>query len=458
MSTYVPISQLNELMYVTEDDMISIVDSGSKTTFEATVKTVKDYFATSGSVLTSSWASQSISTSYAVKTDTASYMYPRLYDMTASWANNLVDGAVAGTASLAYNARTASRIEGIGSSYVERMVVSTDTSITSSGHVSLRSKNQLTSSATTDSIKSQTLFFSKDYKAITQPSGITGYGKLFHFDDGVNQKMVFDVGHDYVVTPNGPDIASIAGNSQGILFQSDEAGNPNGLNRTSSLFFLSASGVTYGRTFEGYVYSSSIANSGQVSFYGTASFASGSEYAINSPFPLPMAAIVAYAGIPTGVEWTDWAWSMGETYNSIAYPSFAAQVGTSFGTQATVTEAIYANTRKIIITITAGSSGIVSILWNGVTYHYLNLQSTPTYTITITGLANSHAYSYVYTDYGWYPQVQVTRNFTLGIASAPVVNNTYNVGPTDYRVPNMQSYFLTQVVNDPLNWAIRLAT
>jgi hypothetical protein len=456
MSTSIPISQLNETMYVTEDDMISIVDSGSITTFRATVKTVKDYFALSGSALSASWASASISASYAVNCDTASYMYPRVYDMTASWANNLVDGAVAGTASLAYHALTASRLEGIGSSYVERMSVSADVSITSSGHVSLRSRNQLTSSATTDSIKGQTLFFSKDYKAITQPAGITGYGKLFHFDDGTQkQKMVFDVGHDYVATPDGPDINFIAGNSQGILFQSDEAGNPNGLSRTSSLVFLSASGVTYGRTFEGYVYSSSIATTGPVSFYGTASCASGSDYALNSPFPLPMAAVVAFAGTPTSSVWVDWAWSRGETYNQIAYPPFAAQVGTSFGTQATITESIFNNTRRISIGVTAGSSGILSVYWNNATTYYFNLVDYP-YNIVISSLSNNHNYPYVITDYGWYPSVSVSR--TLCLSSSVFANAflSYTLGTNDYRVPNMNQYFRTNTVLDPLNWAIRL--
>jgi len=456
MATNIPISQLNELMYVTEDDMISIVDSGSVTTFRATVKTVKDYFALSGSALSASWASASISASYAVKCDTASYMYPEVYDMTASWANNLVAGAVAGTASLAYNAHTASRLEGIGSSYEQRMVVSTDVSITSSGHISLRSRNQLTSSITTNSIKSNTLFFSKDYNAITQPLGITGYGKLFYFDDGnQKQKMVFDVGHEYVATPNGPDIDALAGNSKGILFQVDEAGNSNGLNRTASLFFLSASGVTYGRTFEGYVFSSSIATTGPVSFYGTASFSSGSDYALNSPFPLPMAAVVAFAGTPTSSAWVDWVWSRGETYNQITYPPFAAQVGTSFGTQATVTESIFNNTRRVTIGVTAGSSGILSVYWNNTTTYYFNLTAY-LYNITISSLSNNHNYPYVITDYGWYPTVSTSRLLCLSSSGFPSAFLNYTLGTNDYRVPNMNYYFRTNTTLDPLNWAIRL--
>ena len=452
MSTNIPVSQLNELVSVTKDDFISVVDSGSLTTFKVEVETVNDYFSTSGSVLSGSWATNSISVSYALNADTASYCYPdRVYEMTASWA---ISSSYARTASLAVNSRTASRLEGIGDSYEERMIISSSVSVTGSGHISLLSKETLTSSITTDGVKEKSFFFSKDYTSAIQPTGITGYGKTFQY---LANSMVFDVGHDYVDFPGGPDIAFIASSSKGMLFQSDEAGNSNNGDRIGPLLFISSSGTTYGRTFEGYIFSSSIAIGGPVSFYGTASAASGSDYAINSPFPLPMASIVAFAGTPTSSKWSDWQWSRGNTYNNLAYTDFATQVTNSFGHQATVTESIFNSTRRVHIGVIAGSSGVLSILWNGTTTYYLNLTATTTYNLSLSGLSNNYNYPYTITDYGWFPNVSMNRNIAT---SASVFANqflSYTLGTEEYRLPSMNTYFRTYTTLTPLNWAIRLA-
>lgn len=451
MSTSIPISKLNETLYVTKDDLVAIVDSGSLTTFKATVETVNDFFSTSGSALSSSWATNSISVSYALNADTASYCYPdREYEMTASWA---ISSSYARTASLAVNSLTASRLEGIGESYEERMVISSSVSATGSAHISLLSKESLTSSITTDGVKERSFFFSKDYIAITQPSGITGYGKTFQY---LTNSMVFDVGHDYVDFPGGPDIGLVASSSKGVLFQSDEAGNPNSGDRIGPLFFISSSGVTYGRTFEGYIYSSSIATTGPISFYGTASYASGSERAASSPFPLPMAAIVAFAGTPTSSKWDGWQWARGDTYNPATYPDFAIQVTNSFGHQATVTESIYNSLRRVDIGVIAGSSGVLSIFWNGTTTYYLNASSSNQYNVRISSLSNTHNYPYTITDYGWYPNVVLARNIATSASGFPNQFLAYTLGTEEYRVPNMNEYFVTNIVNDPLNWAIRL--
>lgn len=453
MPTSILISQLSELTYITEDDIMMVVDSSSITTFRASVKTVKDYFASSGSVLSSSWASQSLSDSYAVNTNTASYMYPRTYNTTASRA---ISSSNADTASLAYYAWTASRLEGIGESYEQNMVINSDVSITSSGNISLRNRNSLTSSVNTTSIKSNALFFSKDYTAVTQPAGITGYGKLFSYStDSQDEKIVFDVGHDFVPLLNGPNINLLSTSSRGILFQSDEAGNPNSQNRIGELFLLSG-GVTYGRTFEGYIFSSSIALIGPVSFYGTASAANTCSFAANSPFPLPMGAVVAFAGTPTGSKWDGWMLSTGSTYNPITYPDFAAQVTNSYGHQATVTESIFNSIRRVRIGVITGSSGVLRLFWNGVTTYYLNLTSSNRYGVTISSLVSLHNYPYTITDYGWYPNVVVSRTIAMSHSYDPNTVVTYTLGTEDYRVPGMDNYFSTLTDLNPLNWAIRL--
>lgn len=462
MSYSIPISALNELTYVTEDDFMPIVDSGSLTTFKTSVKSFKNYLASSGSVLSASWSSASISASYSVNADTASYLYPRLYEMTASWA---VSSSYARTASLAVNAYTASRLEGIADSYETNFTIRQSLTTTGSGYIQIPRRVTVTSDVTSlVSIKSGSLFFNKDYQ---RSAGTIGYGKMYFLDDGTySGKLMFEVGDTYNALTLGPDIDAKAKIGKGFLFQTNEAGNLNNLQRTSSLLFMSSSGVTYGRTFEGYIYSSSIASTGPVSFYGTASYAISSSWSRTSGTNVPVGAIVAYAGsiAPTG-----WLKCDGSIYDPLVYVELGDLIGTNYGRALNISVAStpeskspyggnYNKNGTATISWVSGGSGNFSLYWNatGTTY-YLN-STTTTYkkfTRLRGGIASNTAYTYNFTwndlgTGGSYPS-----SVNVYYISPPVPTTYIELVPPTYRVPQMVGYFVTYNTLDPLIWIIK---
>lgn len=458
MPNSITISGLNEITYVTGDDFLVFVDSGSLTTFRVSVDSLKNFFATSGSVLSSSFSSASISASYTVNADTASYLYPRLYLMTSSWATNVDPLSVVGTASLAYNARTASRLEGIGSSYENTFIVNTVLAPTGSGYVSIPKRAMTSTAGNLPSVKASSLFLNKDYIP-----GTNGYGKTYFFDDNLNRgKFVFEVGDSYTaVNTIGPNIDAFSLNGRGFLFQSNEAGNVNLLGRTGSLLFISSSGRTYGRIFEAQEYSSSLTTTGQVGFYGTASYALVANYSLGAANVIPPGMIVAYAGStpPTG-----WLNCDGSVYNTSSYGQLTALIGTNYGPALTIRTSIkpetvspYHNLADGYVTIAwlSGGSGIFSITWGANTY-YIN--STTATSVTITGLSGPVNYNYTFTDYGFTPPVAyplvATVPYTVGGTPVTVTNIPLSVA--SYRVPRMSTnYFQTYATLNPLIWIIK---
>lgn len=102
MSYSIPISALNELTIITSDDFFPIVDSGSLTTFRTPVDSFRIYIAESGSVISASWASSSLSSSYALSASWADRAG------SASWADNCRSASYARSASWADRAGSAS--------------------------------------------------------------------------------------------------------------------------------------------------------------------------------------------------------------------------------------------------------------------------------------------------------------------------------------------------------------
>lgn len=109
MSTSVPISGLGVLSQIRSVDFIPIVQSGSTpalTTYRASVQSINDYMAESGSVLTAFFASQSVNATHSILADSASYLFQNiLYNATvtssvsSSWARIAVSASNAQTSS-----------------------------------------------------------------------------------------------------------------------------------------------------------------------------------------------------------------------------------------------------------------------------------------------------------------------------------------------------------------------
>ena len=86
----IKISQLNMLDTVTSDDFFPMVDSGSLTTYHISADAVRGYIADSGSVVSASWASQSLYANYASSSQwsvSASYASSSNVATSASWAS-----------------------------------------------------------------------------------------------------------------------------------------------------------------------------------------------------------------------------------------------------------------------------------------------------------------------------------------------------------------------------------
>lgn len=88
MATSIRISSLDVLPVIKSSDFIPIVQSGSAallTTYRTPISAINGFLSVSGSVLSASWASSSISSSYSKLSDSASYLYPTIiYKATAS--------------------------------------------------------------------------------------------------------------------------------------------------------------------------------------------------------------------------------------------------------------------------------------------------------------------------------------------------------------------------------------
>lgn len=458
----IPISLLNNNLYITKDDFLAVVDSSSLTTYKSKVEALNNYFNASGSVFFVFETSRSISTSYSVDANTASYVYPTLHDITSSWTQNVVWGSIVQTASLAYQALTASRLEGIGTSTENIFIVNTVAATTGSGYFAILSKNNLTSSITLPLVKANSIFFNKDYTP-----GTDGYGKLFFFEDNQTNtgKLVAEIGDSFsVVNGIGPDIETIARTNAGILFQTSEAGNLNGLNRTGSLLFVRPNnGKTYARILEAQEFSSSIATPNKSGFFGTASYALNVSVSLATAQTFPIGCIVGFASATPSIP--TWHSCDGTIFDSSSYTDLAALTGRNFGE--TMSISTYSKPRDNIaptslgefsITASAGGSGLFRIVWNGTTTYYIN-NRTANY-IKISSL-NNGTYTYQISDYGFTPSQSINFTATIGL-NGPDTGSQFVTGSTNTRYPNLNfnvysntgSYFYTPFNITPLTWII----
>ena len=459
----IPISFLNDHLYVTKDDFVPVVDSSSLTTYKSKIETLDKYFSTSGSSLVVYFTSRSISSSYSVDTNTASYVYPVSYFMTASWTQNVVWSTVVQTASLAYNSNTSSRLQGIGNSYENVFVVNTIAATTGSGYIAIVSKNNLTSSTSLPAVKANSVFFNKDYTP-----GTNGYGKLFFFEDNQTNtgKLVLEIGDEFsVVNGIGPDIETIARTNAGILFQTSEAGNLNGFNRTGSLLFIKPyDGRTYARIIEAQEFSSSITSIPTVGFYGTASYAINCSTSLVSAQTFPVGCIVGMARGTSSIA--TWATCSGEIYSTASYSALGLLTGKGFGE--TMSIATYSKPRDTIaptalgeftITASAGGSGLFKLIWNGTDIYFINGRTSNF--VKISGLTDG-TYTYNITDYGFTPTESINFTAKIGL-NGPDTGSTFVTGSSNYRYPNMSqntfvptsSYFYTTSSLSPLTWMIQ---
>lgn len=461
MSNSIPISGLNYNLYITRDDFIAIVDSASLTTFRMSVDSFDKYMASSGSVLSASWASRSIYTSYAVKADTASFMTPGLYMITASWSAQLMERAVAGTASLAINVKTASKLEGIGNSYEESLTINNGLTLSDPAYTTLPNRSSLTSSILLPSIKNDSLFFNRTYTI----NGISGYGKLFFYNIPNDKgKIVFEIGDAFANANNiGPDIDTISKNGRGILFQTDEAGSISGLNRTCSLVFVKDNGKTYLRNVEAKIYSSSLVTTSQVGFYGTASYALNCDYSNTTNQVLPIGAIAAYGAIPPDNKLEAWHVTDGTEFDNEEYPSLSSVISTSYGepirlqTYSIPQDTILPTVSKgtFIITCSMGGTGNYLLTWP--TTPAKNLYITPSSSVHGMRINNLNAGNYPYTvkDVGTNPVT--TYSLTAIVAlNGPNTASAFDLDVYKYKFPNIsRSYFKTKSDLSHLTWLIQ---
>ena len=108
MSTSIKISLLNNYPAVASADFIPIIESASLTTYRTPVTSIGNYIAVSGSVISSSWSSASISSSNAV---TASYAVEASHAVSSSYAvtaSHIDTASYAITSSYSFLSSTAS--------------------------------------------------------------------------------------------------------------------------------------------------------------------------------------------------------------------------------------------------------------------------------------------------------------------------------------------------------------
>jgi hypothetical protein len=103
----IKISELDALTIVTSDDFFPLVDSGSATTFRVTVDTLNNWFRISGSSMSSSWASASLTSLQSVSSSWASASLTSLQSVSSSWASQSISSSYALSASQAFTSSLA---------------------------------------------------------------------------------------------------------------------------------------------------------------------------------------------------------------------------------------------------------------------------------------------------------------------------------------------------------------
>lgn len=275
----VKISELNELLVLTGSDYVAIVDSSSLTTFRTPVSSIGTWMSEFGSASHALWADNAISASYAL---TASYAnsssnaVSSSYAVTASYYDFGFDPNVAISSSYA---RTASVLQGFGTSWEENLQISNSLRLQPDSEFIIPRKTNLDWDNRTNCIWFNEVPFvpapgvSNDYSRISFIEESLDIGHL-RFDHGDNMDTLY---------PAGPNIDLKYVEKPGFGWFSMEF---SGLQPTGSLMFLSTAGELFVRKVEARDFTSSIDPG--VGFYGTASYALKAltaSYASNAPLP-----------------------------------------------------------------------------------------------------------------------------------------------------------------------------
>lgn len=230
------ISELTEMTtQLSGDDFLPIVDSGSMTTYRVMVNDLGNHFSSS------LFPDHAKSASFASSSLTASH----LEEYGTSFANNFI---------------VSSSLIMMDSSslYISRR----KTFFPVTGGVDLRDKN--------------TIYFNK-YS--TDSALISNDNARIFFTELVpdNGTLVFELGDEGGVTESDPNIEHFYQTGSGFLFcRADTQSIPY---QSQSLFFIDGSGRTYGRSIFATMFSSS--KTVGTGFYGTASYALNSNYALH---------------------------------------------------------------------------------------------------------------------------------------------------------------------------------
>ena len=466
MFTTIPISGLNEKLTIKREDFIPVVESSSMTTFRMNLGNIDDtYFAVSGTVLSASWATASI---WAIS---ASWATASMWTISGSEASHSISASYAITASSAiesWHAWTASKLEGVGNSWENDLLIYNSLGITGStggGYFDITARPSTTSSfITLPAIKLNSLFLNKEYAL----ASTLDYGKLYFMEDRRNQaKMVFECGGYYVQPKqNGVNIDNYLSGAKGFLFQTNEAGNGSNLQRTASLMFISSSGRVFSRAIEAQEFTSSLRSSATVGFVGTASWAMNaitSAYAQTYPTPFITGMIMGWAGASPPAGWLD---CDGTLLNVGLYPALAAQIGTNYGASLNINQYIKPETDKPIyhsyndgevkLWWNSGGSGIYSLYWAFTAHtYYINNASVLDFTGLDAAYPGGTNYSYTWTDTGVTPNLGTTftAHVPYSTGGGTSVLNVYGGG---IRLPHLTStYFVTNYVISPLLWIIK---
>lgn len=323
----VKISELNELLSITSDDYLAIVDSGSQTTYRASFNTINDWMSVYGS------ASFAISASHAVMADTASHVVSASYALratTSSYALTAsyydVSGYSPGFATSASYASTASCLHGNGTSWENYLQISGSLKISASAGIHVpRKRNVLSEPASNNSI-----FFNDQFGVV--PS-YNDWANIHYAEDITDSgRLVFQLGDNigpliYIDTSKF-NLETLGRNFPGFLWQFM---NTNGFLATGSLMFLSAGGRLYVRAANAQSFTSSI-NPG-IGFVGTASWAQNLVGGAGTLVEPPIGSIMDYAGTSAPAD-TNWKLCDGSELSQAGYPTLYALLGTTWGTAA----------------------------------------------------------------------------------------------------------------------------
>lgn len=265
----IKISELNTLASVTNDDYFPIVDSGSATTFRATLNTLNSWLFVSASVLSASHAENAddaISASYALSSSWAFRSVSASYALTASYYDVVGSGYAPVNATSASYALTASCLHGRGVSWEQTLQISNSLIIEKSASIMIPRKRFLEPS--NEPAGWNAIFFNKDYGT---EAASNDWARVHYSETTTdNGRLSFELGDNLsTLLPIGPDIESAMQLYGGFLWGVMHTyAAPYA---TGSLMFLQHDGRLLARALEARNFTSSLIAG--VGFVGTASYA-----------------------------------------------------------------------------------------------------------------------------------------------------------------------------------------